>query len=335
MAAPISLSDVETKPFSLWQGEGPVPDALGRPVVAIGNFDGLHRGHQAVVAATRALAARLGRPASLLTFSPHPRQFFAPQKPLFALTPLPVKAAVAARLGLDGMLVLRFDAALAGTAASAFADDLLLRRIGAAGIVVGHDFHFGKGREGSPGFLQAHAAARGVPVEVVAPVAEAGEPVSSSAIRGRLESGDVAGAAGLLGYRWFVRATVQHGEKRGRDLGYPTANLRLADDCRLHHGIYAVRVAVAGAVHDGVASFGRRPTFDNGAPLLEVHLFDFAGDLYGREVDVEFIGWIRGEERFASIEALVAQMDHDSVEARRLLDAAAAGGVPSFIAGPR
>ena len=143
--------------------------------------------------------------------------------------------------------------------------------------------------------------------------------MSSSAIRAALEAGDIAAANRLLGYRWFVRREVRHGDKRGRVLGYPTANMRLADDCRLRHGIYAVRASVGGRPVDGVASFGRRPTFDNGAPLLEVHLFDFAGDLYGQTLDVEFVGWIRGEERFDGIEALIAQMDRDSVEAKRML----------------
>jgi len=145
------------------------------------------------------------------------------------------------------------------------------------------------------------------------------EPVSSSAIRAALETGDIAKANRLLGYRWFVQAEVRHGDERGRALGYPTANMRLPDDCPLRHGIYAVRASVDGRPVDGVANFGRRPTFDGGAPLLEVHLFDFAGDLYGKTVDVEFIGWIRGEERFDNIEALIAQMDQDSMEAKRML----------------
>ncbi|MDJ1157885.1 bifunctional riboflavin kinase/FAD synthetase [Chelatococcus sp. SYSU_G07232] len=323
---------IRPTPFVLWRGAGTLPAALARPVVAIGNFDGLHRGHQAVVAATRSLAASRERPAAILTFEPHPRRFFGPDRPHFCLTPLPVKAAVAARLGLSGLIVLDFDAALAATDAGAFVDDLLVRRLDVSGIVVGHDFHFGKGREGSPAFLKERAAQHGIPVTVVAPVGDGDEPVSSTAVRRALERGDVAAAADLLGYRWFARADVRHGDKRGRTLGYPTANLRLPDDCTLRHGIYAVRIAVAGVVHDAVASFGRRPTFDNGAPLLEVHILDFVGDLYGQAVDVEFVGWIRGEERFASVEALVAQMDRDSAAARRLLADAAMRREPrSFI----
>jgi riboflavin kinase/FMN adenylyltransferase len=167
--------------------------------------------------------------------------------------------------------------------------------------------------------MQELCAARGLDCLVAPAVRDGSEPVSSSAIRGALEAGDVTLANRLLGYRWFVRAEVRHGDKRGRELGYPTANMRLPEDCRLRHGVYAVRAAFGDEVVDGVASFGRRPTFDNGAPLLEVHLFDFAGDLYGQSLDVEFVGWIRGEQRFDGIAALVEQMDRDSVEAKRML----------------
>src|SRR5690606_22371253 len=195
---------------------------------------------------------------------------------------------------------------------------------------VGHDFHFGKGRQGTPAFLSEHGAALGLAVRVLPAVTEGGEVVSSSAIRASLAAGDIARANHLLGYRWLVRAAVRHGDKRGRDLGYPTANLALPPDCGLRHAIYAVRAAVDGTVHAGVASFGRRPTFDNGAPLLEVHLFDFRGDLYGRMMDVEFVAFLRPEERFATVEALIVQMDSDSVEARRLL-ADPGAGMPSLL----
>jgi riboflavin kinase/FMN adenylyltransferase len=188
-----------------------------------------------------------------------------------------------------------------------------------SGVVVGHDFHFGQGREGSPAVLHDLARRYGLTSTEVPVVSDGERIVSSSRIRSALERGDVATANALLGYRWLVRSEVRHGDKRGRTLGYPTANLRLDDHCRLRHGIYAVRVKVGGQVHGGVASFGRRPTFDNGAPLLEVFLFDFSGDLYGQVVDVEILGWIRGEERFDSAEALVERMDDDSRRAKAML----------------
>jgi riboflavin kinase/FMN adenylyltransferase len=197
--------------------------------------------------------------------------------------------------------------------------NLLHRELQVSGVVIGHDFHFGRGREGNPARMQELCAERGLACLVAPAVTEDSEPVSSSAVRSALEAGDVALANRLLGYRWFVRSKVRHGDKRGRELGYPTANMRLPDDCRLRLGIYAVRARVGDAVVDGVASFGRRPTFDNGAPLLEVHLFDFSGDLYERILDVEFIGWLRGEQRFDGIAALIEQMDRDSIEAKRLL----------------
>jgi riboflavin kinase/FMN adenylyltransferase len=320
--------------FVHWHGEGDVPAPLQGAVVAIGNFDGLHRGHRAIVAATVALAREHAAPAALLTFEPHPRRFFAPDKPLFRITPAQVKALVAARLGLAGMIELQFDAALAATSAHDFIEQLLVERLGAKGVVVGHDFHFGKGRQGTPAFLSEHGAALGLAVRVLPAVTEGGEVVSSSAIRASLAAGDIARANHLLGYRWLVQADVRHGDKRGRDLGYPTANLALDPECGLRHGIYAVRAAVDGTVHTGVASFGRRPTFDNGAPLLEVHLFDFRGDLYGRTMNVEFVAFLRPEERFASVEALVAQMDRDSAEARRLLQEGISG-VPSLLDSPQ
>jgi len=300
-----------------------VPESLKGAVAAIGNFDGVHRGHRHLLD----LALRSGRPAAVLTFEPHPRSFFHPDKPLFRLTPEPVKLEIFARLGLAGAFVRRFDAGLASLDAEEFVC-FLGRELDLSGVVIGHDFHFGRGREGTPEQMSDLCRQLGLDCFIASAVVEGTEPVSSSAIRAALEAGDIATANRLLGYRWFVRAEVRHGDKRGRDLGYPTANMRLPDDCRLRHGIYAVRAAVDGRMVDGVASFGRRPTFDNGAPLLETHLFDFKGDLYGKTLDVEFIGWIRGEERFDGIEALIAQMDRDSEEARRML---AADRTPSMI----
>jgi riboflavin kinase/FMN adenylyltransferase len=310
--------------------DGPAPPALRGAVVAVGNFDGLHLGHQRLVQRAIALAEEGGRPAALLTFEPHPRKFFAPDKPMFRLTPEPVKLAILGKLGLDGVFVRRFDAALAGTSPEGFVSGLLAGELGAAGVVAGHDFHFGRGRAGTPAILADLCRRQGLSCEIIAPVAIGDEAVSSSAVRAALEGGEVRLANRLLGYRWFVEDEVLHGDKRGRELGFPTANLAPGADFNLRHGIYAVRAALpSGEVRDGVASFGRRPTFDNGAPLLEVHLLDFQGDLYGATIQVELVDWIRGEERFASPEALVAQMREDAEAARRIL--AEADGLPSMI----
>ncbi len=306
--APVSSS------FVVRRDGDPVPESLKGAVAAIGNFDGVHRGHRHLLD----MALGSGRPAAVLTFEPHPRSFFQPDRPLFRLTPEPVKLGIFARLGLAGAFVLRFDGRLASLTAEEFVT-LLKGELELSGVVVGHDFHFGRGREGNPERMSGLCRGLGLDCLIAPAIVEGSEPVSSSAIRAALEAGDIAAANTLLGYRWFVRAPVRHGDKRGRELGYPTANMRLPDDCRLRHGIYAVRASVNGQPVDGVASFGRRPTFDNGAPLLETHLFDFSGDLYGTPLDVEFVGWIRGEERFDGIEALIAQMDRDSEEARRML----------------
>lgn len=288
-------------------------------VAAIGNFDGVHRGHRAVFDAAIQRARASGRPAAALTFEPHPRTFFRPDAPSFRLTDRNAKLQLLGASGLDGVIVLNFDAALANLTAGEFIEDILVQRLAVAGVVIGFNFYFGKNRGGSPDLLIAAGQQHGFSVDIVPPFEEHGRRVSSGAIRDALGRGDVADAAALLGYPWFVSGEVIHGEKRGRALGYPTANLRLDPGCGLRHGIYAVRVMVDGRLYDAVASFGRRPTFDNGAPLLEVFLFDFSGDLYGKRLDVAFIDWIRPELRFDGVEALVAQMDEDSRQARSLL----------------
>jgi riboflavin kinase/FMN adenylyltransferase len=309
-----------------------IPSGLRGAVVAIGNFDGLHRGHQALVSTAIEAAHGEGKPAAILTFDPHPRAFFAPEATHFRLTPERVKLKILAKLGLDAAFIRRFDAALAATSARGFVSDLIAGELGASALVVGGDFHFGRGREGSPAVLTELAGAAGIAVTTVGTVEVAGSPVSSSRIRAALEVGDVATANDLLGYRWFVQGEVQHGEKRGRTLGYPTANIRLDDGCHLAHGIYAIRVAVgAGEIRDGVASFGRRPTFDNGAPLLESFLFDFSGDLYGKAIEVEFVARIRAEERFEDVQALVSRMKQDEAAARAILRSDEGSALRSFI----
>jgi riboflavin kinase/FMN adenylyltransferase len=215
--------------------------------------------------------------------------------------------------------VLTFDRALASLSAEDFITRILVGRLAVKGVAIGFDFHYGKDRRGSPKFLAAEGERLGFAVEILPPLEDEGRPVSSSSIRAALAAGRVVEAAELIGNPWFVTGTVLAGERRGRALGYPTANLRLDPDCGLKHGIYAVRVRIGDAVRDGVASFGRRPTFDDGPPLLEVHLFDFAGELYGTAIDVAFLGWIRAEAKFEKIEDLVARMHEDARLARAAL----------------
>src|SRR3954464_13961738 len=291
-------------------------------VVAMGNFDGVHLGHRAVIAAALQMARIHGRPALAVTFEPHPRRFFSPNTPQFRLTDEAAKLRLLAGTGLAGAVVMTFDKARAGTSAQDFIHHELIGRLGASGIAVGYDFHFGKGRVGSPSLLVAEAPRLGIEVDVQPHVDIAERPVSSSAIRMALAEGQIEEATAMLGGPWFISGEVIHGEKRGRDLGYPTANIRLDKTCGLKHGIYAVRVGRGSARFDAVASYGRRPTFDNGAPLLEVFLFDFKGDLYGCKLDVAFIGFIREELKFDNIEALIKQMDDDSAKARAALAAA-------------
>jgi riboflavin kinase/FMN adenylyltransferase len=307
------------KPFVVVRDDGPEAERLRGAVVAIGNFDGVHRGHRSVIDFAMKRAAAAGKPSAVLTLEPHPRSYFRPDEKLFRLTDECQKLRLLAATGLDGAVVLSFNAALAGLPAEQFVAEILVGRLGVSGVAIGFDFHFGQGRGGSPAFLTEAGQRYGFPVDVAPKLEDEGRPVSSGTIRAALEAGRVVEAAELLGYPWFASGAVIHGEKRGRELGFPTANLKLDPACGLKHGIYAVRVGIGDARYDGVASFGRRPTFDNGAPLLEVFLFDFSGDLYGQVMDVALIGWIRPEERFASVEALMAQMNLDSERARDAL----------------
>lgn len=299
-----------------------LPAALRGGVVAIGNFDGVHRGHQAVLDRALAEAERRGVPALVLTFDPHPRTVFRPDVPLFILTPPQVKARLVAELGFDAIVEQRFTPAFAAHSAEDFVTGVLDRGLGISHVVTGFDFHFGKGRQGGPAFLMASGEKHGFGVTLVDAFRdEGGEVISSSRIRALLSEGDVAEAAGLLGYRYTVEAEVTGGKQLGRTLGFPTANMTLSPGAALKHGIYAVRFRRAdGALFDGVASFGRRPTVDDrGAPLLETYLFDFSDDLYGQTCSVSFFGYLRGEEKFDSLDALVTQMKRDEEEARALL----------------
>jgi riboflavin kinase/FMN adenylyltransferase len=306
-------------PFTVIRDGDSGLERLVRPVIAIGNFDGVHRGHRAVFGAAMERAAAAHRPAAALTFEPHPRSFFQPDAPSFQLTSEAAKLRLLAATGLDGAVVLTFDSGLANLSAEDFVQRILVDRLAISGAVIGFNFHFGKERRGSPDFLMAQGAHHGFSVDVVEPFRLDGRRVSSGTVRDALAAGHIAEANDLLGYPWFITAQVVHGDKRGRTLGYPTANLRLGTDCGLKHGIYAVRVGLSGALYDGVASFGRRPTFDHGAVLLEVFLFDFSGDLYGAALDVAFIGWIRPELKFDDANALIRRMDQDSSQARHIL----------------
>jgi riboflavin kinase/FMN adenylyltransferase len=317
----MSRPNAPAKNFHVARGgaQGVDGGPLAGAVVAIGNFDGVHRGHRAVIGAALKRARALGRRAAAMTFTPHPRLFLRPQESLFQLSSERDKLRLLAATGLDGAIVMTFDAALAATPAEDFVTNILAKGLGIGGAAIGFDFHFGKNRGGSPAFLAEQGERLGFPVDIMPPLEDEGRPVSSGSVRAALAAGRVVEAAELLGAPWFVSGEVVHGDKRGRELGFPTANLKLEPACGLKHGIYAVRVDIAGKRHDGVASFGRRPMFDDGAPLLEVFLFDFDGDLYGRAIDVAFIGWIRHEQKFESIEALKRHMTADATQARDAL----------------
>ena len=303
-------------------GTGRVDEALRGSVVAIGNFDGVHRGHQAVLERALDEAARRGVPALVLTFEPHPRRVFRPDIPLFILTPPPMKARLLSELGFSAVVEQRFSRDFAQLSAEEFVTGILEERLGISHAVTGFDFHFGKNRQGGPAFLMASGEKHGFGVTLVDAFRdEDAEIVSSSRIRALLAEGDVSQAAGLLGYRYTVEGEVIGGQKLGRTLGFPTANMKLPAEADLRHGIYAVRFRRGdGTLYDGVASFGRRPTVDDdGAPLLETFLFDFSGDLYGEVCQVSFFGFLRGEEKFDGLDALTKQMKRDEAEARALL----------------
>ncbi|MEQ1944137.1 bifunctional riboflavin kinase/FAD synthetase [Mesorhizobium sp. VNQ89] len=309
-------------PFRHVTGDDPLGVDLRGGVVAIGNFDGVHRGHQAVLQRALDEARQQDVPALVLTFEPHPRKVFRPDVPLFILTPPAMKAAVLAEMGFAAMVEQPFTREFASHTAESFVTDVLEGRLGISHAVTGFDFHFGKNRQGGPAFLMESGERHGFGVTLVDAFRDEGaEVVSSSRIRGLLEAGDAAQAAGLLGYRFTVQAKVRGGQKLGRTLGFPTANMVMPPDFALREGIYAVRFRRQdGSLHDGVASFGRRPTVDSdGSPLLETYVFDFSEELYGEACQVSFFSYLRGEEKFGGLDALVAQMKRDEAEARAML----------------
>jgi riboflavin kinase/FMN adenylyltransferase len=297
------------------------PEARGA-VLALGNFDGVHRGHQALIGHALAEAKRLGRPAGVLLFEPHPREFFHPGAAHFRLTPLDEKLAVLDEMGLDLAVVVPFDARLANLDAGRFIEEILIGALAVAHVVVGYHFFFGRNRGGSAETVRLAGEAHGFGVTIVEPVADRGEPFSSTAIRLALAEGDVKGAAELLGRPWRVRGPVIGGAQRGTGLGFPTANVALPKGTALGHGIFAVRVKLDGRPLLGAAYLGTRPTFDDGMPVLEVFLFDFDEKIYGRDIEVSFIDKVRDDRKFASAEELVRQMEADCAKARAILAAA-------------
>jgi len=301
-------------------GGSAVPAHLRGGIVALGNFDGFHKGHQAVVGRAVARARAEGRPALVATFDPHPVRYFRPDAPWFRLTSLDQRERLFAAAGADAMILFTFDGALAATTAEDFVAERLVHLFGAAGVVTGEDFTFGKGRGGNIEVLKRLGEARGLSVEAVAPVLDDGEAVSSSRIREALRAGDCEIAGALLTRPFAIEGVVEHGDKRGRTIGYPTANLGLGHYLRPRFGIYAVRGRLPdGRVLDGAANLGIRPTFEPARELLEPFFFDFSGDLYGQTIEVELVSFIRDERRFDGIDALKVQMDLDCAEARRRL----------------
>ena len=302
----------------------PLPEALRGSIVALGNFDGFHLGHQAVVNRAIALGFHERRPVIVATFDPHPVRFFKPDVPPFRLTSLDQRERLFAHAGADAMLVFRFDAELASMDADAFVAEILARRLGVAGVVTGDDFSFGKGRTGDVDLLRKLGEQHGVRAEAVAQVMIDGERVSSGRIREALAAGDPGTATHLLTRPFAVEAVVERGDGRGHALGFPTANVSLGRYQRPAYGIYAVRIRLDdNSEHSGVASFGVRPTFEEGEEYLETFIFDWEGDLYDRTIEIGLIAYLRPEAKFDSVEALVEQMRKDEAEARRLLAIAA------------
>lgn len=298
----------------------PMPETLRGAILALGNFDGFHQGHQAVVGEALRWAKAEGRPAIVATFTPHPVRYFRPKAPPFRLTRLDQRCELFAAAGADAVLLFRFDADLATLSAEDFVTRLLGEQVGAHGVVTGTDFTFGKGRGGSAEVLAKVGATVGIEARTVGAVHDDQGPISSSRIRTALQAGDCATASRLLTRPFALRGTVQHGDKLGRTIGYPTANVDLGQYLRPRYGIYAVTGRLPdGRVVKGAANLGIRPTFDPPKELLEPYFFDFSGDLYGQEIEVSLHQFLRPEAKFDSLDALTAQMERDCDKARQLL----------------
>jgi len=302
-----------------------VPDAFKGAVVALGNFDGVHLGHQALIGEAKRLAAERNAPLGVVAFEPHPQEFFRPGTGSFRLTPFRTKARLIAGQGADVMYALAFDADMAKKSAQEFVIDVLVEGLGVGHVVVGADFQFGKGRSGNTTVLSYMGEMEGFGVTIFAPVEAQGHgKISSTDIRKALKSGQPQEAARLLGHWWTIESHVVPGDRRGRAIGFPTINMRLEGSLEPAHGIYAVRARVLEnertiARYDGVASYGIRPMFEVQEPILETYLFDFEGDLYGRHLAIELIAWLRPEAKFDGLDALKAQIARDCDDARAAL----------------
>lgn len=313
-----------------------IPDAFRGAAVALGNFDGVHRGHQALIGEAARHAAALGVPLGVVAFEPHPQEFFHPESAHFRLTPFRIKARLIADLGADVMFALTFDAAMAKKSAQEFVLDVLVHGLGVACVVVGSDFRFGKGRAGDVAVLAYMGEMEGFGVVRFEPVTAktggaAGGKISSTRIRDALKAGRPEEAAALLGHWWTIESHVEHGDKRGRVIGFPTVNMRWEGSLAPAFGVYAVRAILMdgdnpGPRYDGVANFGIRPMFEIPAPLLETYLFDFSGDLYGKHMAVELVAYLRPEAKFDSLETLKVQIARDIAAAKDAL--ARAGAAP-------
>ncbi|MBI2717785.1 MAG: bifunctional riboflavin kinase/FAD synthetase [Rhizobiales bacterium] len=306
------------------------PDSLKGGVAAIGNFDGMHRGHQTLLGTARGMAEAAGRPWGVLTFEPHPRSFFKPDEPVFRLTPAALKARLVSALGASFMAVLDFNAELSNLEAGDFVARELVARLGVSHVVTGYDFHFGRGRKGSPAAMAGFGETHGFGVTIVDQVTDEGDqhsPFSSSSIRRALRHGHVAAAAHELGYYWTVLGQVVPGDKRGRAIGFPTVNIVLEPGAEPFRGIYGVRVREAGVTGGsfwtGAGYFGNRPTFDSDRTFLEVYLIGFDGDLYGKTLLVELVDLIRPDRRFETVAELTEQMRKDCAEAEAIIARAA------------
>ena len=290
-------------------------------IAAIGNFDGVHRGHQHLLGETIAFARNHAMRPAALTFDPHPRRYFRPDEPPFLLTSPAMRNDLLRRYGAEDVFVLTFDESLASQTPEAFMVETLKQELGLAGVVAGADFRFGKGRAGGIEALQTIAEEAGLLVRIAEVISEKpfAEKYSSSDARAAIKEGDMAKAAHVLGRPWGVRGRVIEGQKLGRTLSFPTANLVLGDVLAPRLGVYAVRARLDEETYDAVSNYGRRPTINEGAPLLETYLFDFDGDLYGREIEIEFVEFIRDEEKFDGLDALKAAISSDCERARAIL----------------
>ncbi len=286
-------------------------------VLALGNFDGMHKGHTTLISECVALAKKLGTKPAVLTFEPHPREFFSPEKKPVSIYTFRQKVEHLGRMGIECIFALRFDNKLAATSAHDFIHQILGQSLSIKHVLTGYNFAFGKGRAGNTDFLKQEAQTLGFGVSIMPAVQDKDETISTSAIRAALAKGDIQKASHLLGHAYFLEGHVCHGHKRGQSIGFPTANLRMHHLCPPRFGVYAVRILVDGAWHDGIANIGVRPTFGQNAPVLEVHIFDVNKDIYGKRIRVEFIEFIRGEQTFTGIDALRLQIASDIAQVRQ------------------